>query len=84
MYACVKPSADFLRWCAGKRIADPTCATHTLTLRGLATTRASRSRGENGADITSSAPFARSGHEVLSHKPVDVVVETIVKAVDVC
>ena len=83
MYACVKLSADFLRWCAGRRIADPICATYPLTIRELAPTHASRSKGENGAGNTSSAPFARSGYEVLCHKLVDVVVETVVKAVDV-
>jgi len=83
MYACVKLSADFLRWCAGRRIADPICAAHPLTIRELASTHASRSKGENGAGNTSSAPFARSGYEVLCHKLVDVVVETVLKAVDV-
>ena len=83
MYACVKLSADFLRWYEGRRIADSICATHPLTLRELAPTHASRSKGENGPGNTSSAPFARSGYEVLCHKLVDVVVETVLKAVDV-
>jgi hypothetical protein len=47
-------------------------------------TRASLSKDGNGADSTSSAPFARSDDNgVLGNKLIDVVVVAVVHAVDV-
>ena len=86
MLVSLKSGADFSAGCAGERIGHLLLATHPhcLTIRESTSAMARRSKIEQGREYILSAPLGRQRYEMLGHKLVDVVVEAVVYAVEVC